>query len=246
MLTRLFLASVRANAGRTALSVAGIALGVALGLAVHLINQSAISEMQQASRTLGGDADLTIRAGRESLGGFDENVFATVLAATGVAVASPVLEVDAPPVNADGSGVQRAGQYGKASIKFIGIDVLRAARLQPGFMGEVDKNTNTDSSDDQRFAALQPDNVFINRAARALLEKLAPATNAPTPPTTSALMVITGVERKLHTLRIAGNIELAQYREPLPMNWPLFGCTKRSSPDSYAEYSIDNSRGTRR
>ena len=209
MLTRLFLASVRANAGRTALSVAGITLGVALGLAVHVINQSAISEMQQASRTLGGDADLTIRAGRESLGGFDENVFASVLATAGVAVASPVLEVDAAPVNAEGTGIQRAGQYGKASIKFIGIDVLRAARLQPGFIGEVDKGTSADSSDDQRFAALQPDQVFINRAARELLGKLPP------PVATGTLMVVTGPERKTHVLRIAGSIELAQYREPL-------------------------------
>ena len=152
LLTSLFIASVRANPGRTALSVAGIALGVTLGLAVHVINESAIGEMQQASRTLGGDADLSIRAGRESLGGFDQSVFETVLADPAVAVASPVLETDAPPVAelmaTDANRIQRA----KKSIKFIGIDVLRAARLQPGFVGEVDNTVSENSGDDVRFA----------------------------------------------------------------------------------------------
>src|SRR5258706_4739330 len=132
MLTRLFLASVRANAGRTTLSVAGIALGVALGLAVHLINQSAISEMQQASRTLSGDADLSIRAGRESLGGFDENVFATVLAAPGVAVASPILEVDASPFVAVTGADTGNGGGGKRADPFLGHRRISAPGLPPG------------------------------------------------------------------------------------------------------------------
>ena len=97
MLTRLFIASIRANLGRTALSVAGIALGVALGLAVHVINQSAISEMQQASRTLSGDADLALRGGRASIGGFDERILETLLNDERIAVASPVLEMSATP-----------------------------------------------------------------------------------------------------------------------------------------------------
>src|SRR5260221_4279069 len=154
MLTRLFLASVRANAGRTTLSVAGIALGVALGLAVHLINQSAISEMQQASRTLSGDADLSIRAGRESLGGFDENVFATVLAAPGVAVASPILEVDASPFVAVTGADTGNGGRGRRAIRFIRIDGFCAARFQPGFSPQL--NAGGD-----RLAALPPRHVFL-------------------------------------------------------------------------------------
>src|SRR5258706_301033 len=153
MLTRLFLASVRANAGRTTLSVAGIALGVALGLAVHLINQSAISEMQQASRTLSGDADLSIRGGRD-----------------------------------------------RRTIRFIGIDVFRAARLQPGFAAEL-------NAGEDRLAALRPGNVFLNRAARELLARL-PLNAAP-----GSLPVASGAGHAL--LHIAGNVDLPQYREPL-------------------------------
>jgi putative ABC transport system permease protein len=149
MLTRLFIASFQANAGRTLLALAGITLGVALGLAVHVINESAVSEMQQATRTLGGDADLTITSGKTSSGGFDEEVFAKVLADPRVAGASPVVEAEATPRGA------------KRSIKFIGIDLFRAARLQPGFAGEL-------SPSNDQFAALRPDSVMFNQAARAV------------------------------------------------------------------------------
>ncbi len=198
MLTRLFIASVRANIGRTALSVAGIALGVALGLAVHIINQSAISEMQQASRTLSGDADLSIRAGRESLGGFDENVFAAVLATPGVAVASPVLELDALPRGAATS----MGGRNRQSIHVIGIDIFRAVRLQPAFAVEM-------NAGEDRLAALQPGNVFLNRAAREL------ATSLPSQGRENSGMLHFKVGAQEKSLHIAGNVELPQFREPL-------------------------------
>jgi putative ABC transport system permease protein len=151
MLIQLFLASFKANFGRSLFALTGIALGVALGLAVHIINQSAIGEMQQATRSLSGEADLTITAGRASAGGFDERIFANVLADAQVAQASAVLDVEATPLNSKNS---------KESIKFIGIDIFRAARLQPGFVGELNDPTN-------RFAMLRPESVLLNQAARA-------------------------------------------------------------------------------
>jgi len=196
MLTRLFIASIRANLGRTALSVAGIALGVALGLAVHVINQSAISEMQQASRTLSGDADLALRGGRASISGFDERILETLRNDERIAVASPVLEMSATPEN-----------YHQA-IKFIGIDIFQAARLQPGFVGEMfDQNASAN-----RYAMLAPNQLFLNRAARALL-----ASNTQglpdSPISPASLVVPVSLERK--TLSIAGKIELPQFKEPL-------------------------------
>ena len=193
MLTRFFIASIRANLGRTTMSVAGIALGVALGSAVHVINQSAISEMQQATRTLSGDADLALRGGRASISGFDEGVLETLRGDERIAVASPVVEMNLVPEDQAGNN--------KQSIKFIGIDIFQAARLQPGFVGEVsDTNSRAD-----RFATLQPSQVFLNRAAQALLS------GSSMPPNT--LTVQTGTERK--TLHIAGKIELPQFKEPL-------------------------------
>jgi putative ABC transport system permease protein len=63
------------NRGRLALSVAAIALGVALGFAVALVNASAVAEFSGAMKTLAGQADLEVRGPR---GGFDERVFAVL------------------------------------------------------------------------------------------------------------------------------------------------------------------------
>ena len=99
MLLRLFFASFKSNFMRSLFALVGIALGVALGLAVHVINQSAISEMQQATRSLSGDADLSIAGGKSSSGGFDESVFATVLKDANVMQASAVLEINTIPIS---------------------------------------------------------------------------------------------------------------------------------------------------
>ncbi|HEY8069677.1 MAG TPA: hypothetical protein VIF38_12410, partial [Burkholderiales bacterium] len=60
---------------RTLLSVLGIALGVALGFAVHLINRAAVNELASGVRTLAGEADLEVRGGR---GGFPEALYARI------------------------------------------------------------------------------------------------------------------------------------------------------------------------
>ena len=58
------------NRGRLLLSVLAIALGVALGFAVQLINEAAIGEFAGGMAALSGDADLEVRGPRA---GFDEN-----------------------------------------------------------------------------------------------------------------------------------------------------------------------------
>jgi putative ABC transport system permease protein len=183
MMTRLWLAGLRANVGRTLLSAAGIALGVALGTAVHVINQSAVGEMQQATRALSGDADLSVRGGKSSTGGFDEHVLDAVLADERVQIASPVIEANAL-------------FDARRRIKFIGLDMFRAPYLQPGFAVEL-----SDGAD--RFAVLRGDQVFINRATKAMLAD---------PNAKELAIAIRGEPRKL---TIAGTIDLPAFREPL-------------------------------
>ncbi len=203
MLAKLFLASLRANLGRTLLALAGIALGVALGLAVHVINQSAIGEMQQAARTLSGDADLSIRGGRASAGGFDERLLEMVAADERVQMASPVIEPDATYLG-DGSnapsGEALQSIQGRRTIKFIGVDVFRAALLQPGFAGEMYLS-------DDRFAMLRGDHVLLNQAARAMIGGGADQD------TTRKFSVTVG--GAAHSLVVAGKAELAGYTGPL-------------------------------
>ncbi len=116
----LILSEWRAFPVRVILAVLAIAMGVALGFAVHLINASALSEFDHAVRTVNGDADLQIHA--TSALGFDESLYPKLAHVKGVAQASPVVELSAQAGN-------------KASLTVVGLDVLRAASVTLRLLG---------------------------------------------------------------------------------------------------------------
>jgi putative ABC transport system permease protein len=137
----LLLAPLSQHKGRLALSVLAIALGVALGYAVQLINQAAINEFAAAVQTLSGEADLAVRGSRA---GFDESLYPRLARLPEVAVASPVLEVEA----------RLPGR--REPLKILGLDVFRAARIQPFLpTGEAG----------DRLDFLRPDRVFLSATA---------------------------------------------------------------------------------
>jgi putative ABC transport system permease protein len=131
--------------GRSALSIAGIGLGVALGFAVSLVNRAAIDELSAGVRTLAGEADLVVRGGRA---GFDESLYARLARLEGVAAASPVLEADA--------GLATGG----GTIRLVGIDSLRTAQLQPMLFAD---------EPGRRIELLRPDAVYLSAAAAVQL-----------------------------------------------------------------------------
>src|SRR6266849_111611 len=137
----LLLAPLSQHKGRLALSVLAIALGVALGYAVQLINQAAINEFAGAVQTLSGEADLAVRGSRA---GFDESLYPRLAKLPEVAVASPVLEVEA----------RLPGR--REPLKILGLDVFRAARIQP-FLPAGEGG--------DRLDFLRPDRVFLSAAA---------------------------------------------------------------------------------
>ena len=137
----LFLAPLAQHKGRLAVSVLAIALGVALGYAVQLINAVALNEFSQAVRSLAGEADLEIRGPRA---GFDEMLYPSIARLPQVAVASPVLEVDA----------KLPGR--QEPLLVLGLDAFRAAHVQPGLIG----NAPADMLD-----LLRPDALFLSPAA---------------------------------------------------------------------------------
>ncbi|HEX5464324.1 MAG TPA: ABC transporter permease [Burkholderiales bacterium] len=104
------------NRGRVALSLAGIALGVALGGAVHLINSSALNEFDLAIHELAGDADIIVRGPR---GGFPDSLYPQLARMPDVAAISPMVNVEAPLADH------------VATLKIIGIDPFRAMQVQP-------------------------------------------------------------------------------------------------------------------
>src|ERR1043165_7023553 len=91
MLRLLAVFNSRRPRARLLLSVLGIALGVALGYAVLLVNGWAVWDVAAAVRAVAGEADIEVR-GRRS--GFSESLYPRLAKLEGVAFASPVLELD--------------------------------------------------------------------------------------------------------------------------------------------------------
>ncbi|HEY3074650.1 MAG TPA: ABC transporter permease, partial [Burkholderiales bacterium] len=142
MLRLLLLFNSHRPRGRLALSVAGIALGVALGYAVHLVNRAAVEDVAAAVRSVAGEADIEVRGGRA---GFSESLYPAIAKLPGVSLVSPVLELDVGV-----AGTERI-------LRVIGVDILRAAVLQPALVME------------ERYDLLSPDKVFLSAGAAAAL-----------------------------------------------------------------------------
>lgn len=132
---------MRHQVGRTLLAIVAIALGVALGLAIYLINRTAADEISLASRSLYGLADLSILGNGAD---FDEDLYPQVARAEGIAVASPKLEIEAKL--ADRSG----------TITIIGIDAFRHRELHPSFARQASE------ADSLRQSLFNPNAVIVS------------------------------------------------------------------------------------
>ena len=143
----LLLGELRAHPVRALVAIAAIALGVALGYAVDLINGAAFNEFSAAARSLSGQSDLQLRGVQ---GTFDEAVYPQLAKRQGVAVASPVLELN----------VTLPGKAG--ALKVLGIDTFRAARITPDLIGMADPG--------RPFDTLADDAIFLSPAAQQWLQ----------------------------------------------------------------------------
>ncbi|HVF94824.1 MAG TPA: FtsX-like permease family protein, partial [Sphingomonas sp.] len=121
-----------------------IAVGVALGFAVHLVNGSALASFDGAIRGVNGAAELSVRA--SSPLGFDERFYPLVARAPGVADASPVVRLDA--------------RIGTARLTLLGVDVIRAAAVTPSLIGIRPRGPDAGSD-----AAFDESALFLSRAA---------------------------------------------------------------------------------
>src|ERR1700676_1316939 len=141
----LLLAQLREQPARLLVTVFAIALGLALGASVYLVNSAALNEFGLATKRLVGEADVVVRGPRE---GFPEQLFARLARDAAVSEASPVLELDAAlPGRRD-------------TLKVLGVDPFRAATLQPALIGDIGGGL---------FALFQPDSIYLSsRAAQDL------------------------------------------------------------------------------
>ena len=137
----LLLAQLRESPARLSVTVLAIALGVALGAAVYLVNSAALNEFGLATKRLVGEADVVVRGPRE---GFSEDLFTRLARDAAVSAASPVLELD----------VALPGR--REALKVLGVDPFRAATLQPALIGDIGGGL---------FALFQPDSIYLSSSA---------------------------------------------------------------------------------
>ncbi|WP_242181731.1 FtsX-like permease family protein [Sphingomonas sp. CARO-RG-8B-R24-01] len=109
----------RFHPARFLMTAVAIAVGVALGFAVHLVNGSALASFDGAMRGVSGAAELSVRA--TSPLGIDERLYPKIAAARGVADVSPVVSLDA--------------RIGRVRLTLLGVDVIRAAVVTPSLIG---------------------------------------------------------------------------------------------------------------
>lgn len=130
------IAPLAQNRLRSLLSVCAIALGVALGVSINLINASAVAEFSRAMQTVSGEADLVVRGPQH---GFDESLFPSIARLPEVALAGPAIELEA----------RLRGR--RDWITVLGIDPFQSTRLQPALSaGTGERNL------------LEPDTVMVS------------------------------------------------------------------------------------
>jgi putative ABC transport system permease protein len=142
----LVMAQLREQPGRLLVTVIAIALGVALGASVYLVNAAALNEFGLATKRLVGEADVVIRGPRE---GFPDSLFVRFARDPAVGVASPVLELE----------VAMPGR--REPLKVLGLDPFRAAALQPALIGDIGRGI---------FDLFRADGIFLSAAAAEQLK----------------------------------------------------------------------------
>jgi putative ABC transport system permease protein len=141
----------REQPGRLLLSLFAVALGVALGLAIHLVNRSALSEFSDAIALVNGQAQRQVTA---VTGAFNDAVFDTVVQLPGLSAASPVIET-----SVDISGIK---------LKLIGLDLFKAVHVTPELIIISD---GLPKQEGDNLSGFQSDQVYLSTAALSSVKK---------------------------------------------------------------------------
>ena len=149
----------RASPARMLTAIIAIAIGVALALGIHLVNRSALDEFGAAISVVNGDAQLQLQA---SDGSFDESWYPQMARINAIAAVSPVIETEVRATAADRADASAI------SLKLLGLDPMRAARVTPSLLPVPDPaDTPAASGSDSPLFA--DDTIFLSSAARDAL-----------------------------------------------------------------------------
>ena len=148
----------RASPGRALTAVLAIAIGVALGLAIHLVNRSALEEFGAALAVVNGEAQARLEAATGN--GLDEAAYPILAREPLVRAASPVIELEVA------ASVAGRADAGPQRLRVIAIDPLRAAEVTPALLPRVDE-----AAGEAGPAALFADDaIFLSSAALQALD----------------------------------------------------------------------------
>jgi putative ABC transport system permease protein len=129
---------------RTALTILGIALGVAVFFAVRTANLTLMSSLTTTIEKLAGKATLQIVAGES---GFPESIWDIVRDTPGVKIAEPVIEVIAHTAFPD-----------EGNLLIVGVDMVGDDELREYQFDEANSEIG-----DPLVALAQPDSILISR-----------------------------------------------------------------------------------
>lgn len=149
LLTWLLWGAWRAQPFRWLLALATVALGVALGVAIHTVNRSALLEFSRAIDQVNGQASVQLvsRLGRSL--GMDDQIFDALLAdrvRLNITGLSPVLEIATD------------------KILVLGIDLFRAAAVSPALLPQA-QGSGGSAQGGSQSSLFADDAVFLSPRA---------------------------------------------------------------------------------
>ena len=148
----LLLGEWRAHIVQVIVAITAIAIGIALGFSIHLINTAAFNEFSAASKSLSGQSDLQVHGRKEF---FDELLYPMLAKYEGVELANPVLEFDVVVPD-------KLENRNDHKLKIIGMDMFRAVLISPDLLGMPAEGKQLDR--------LADDAIFLSPAAMEWLQ----------------------------------------------------------------------------
>lgn len=132
------------------ISTTAIAVGVGLGLAIHLIHQKALDQFDSGVRQFSGQADIQLLPHSTHL---PDAVVEQFTALSEVAVFSPVIDLKVKVKGLD------------KPVRWLGLDVFKAGAITPNWIGQTDKNAEGTAA----TSLLGSDSVYLSPALHEAL-----------------------------------------------------------------------------
>ncbi|HEY1058897.1 MAG TPA: ABC transporter permease [Limnobacter sp.] len=197
--------AVRDQPVKWLITTLSIAVGVGLGLAVHLIHQEALGQFNQGVQQFSGQADVQLLPHSQWL---PDTLLETVAQLPEVRLAAPVIE-------------QRVHLEGlNQTVRWLGLDVFQSAAITPNLIGQVD---NTDTAPTRgEIPLIASDTVFISPSLREALHQHALEQHSQRSPTVLADMNGKPVRWTIAgSLPAAGSGQLLAMSDIAALQWKL-------------------------